>query len=455
MRRVLVLFLLLAATSTQAAKRAKVGDALCVSWSAPPLLALPPEGREAYLTALGDAGWRLVRTDFTWSAIEPTPGQRNFDAYDNLVTRAAAHGVRVVGILDYGNPWAAGAAPPGDDRYPPDDPKTFARFAKAAARRYRGRVPAWEMWNEPNDAFGNFWKPMPDPARYAELAALAARAVRRTDQKAKIVTGGLAPTFDILTYGKDWGFLSAAVAARPTLLRSFNAAALHPYTLLQKPPPEDDSSVVGLSVAHQIADFRERLREAQSPTLPIWATELGWHTAPDSGNPTFPGVSELDQARYLVRGTTLALGAGAARVCWYTVTDFPNAAHDKEAAFGLFRYNAGAPADFLDPKPAFTAAATFAHVLATTKLVGDLRDQLSLPPEAYGFAFRDKKAHRTIWVFWATRDGVVVQAPVDFPVHDAHIVDMTGIDTDLGRPGNLTLTLGQDPFYLVLEEGAS
>ncbi len=296
---------------------------------------------------------------------------------------------------------------------------------------------------------------MPDPARYAELAARAARAVRRGDQKAKIVTGGLAPTFDILTYGKDWGFLSAAVEARPTLLRAFNAAALHPYTLLQKPPPEEESTDLGPSVARQIADFRERLREAGAATLPMWVTELGWHTAPDSGNPIFPpGVSELDQARYLVRSTTLALAAGAERVCWYTVTDYPNAAHDKEAAFGLFRYNEGAPADFLDPKPAFAAAVTFARVLGTSKLVGDLRDQLGLPPAAHGFAFRDKKGKKTVWVLWATTDGIVIQTAVGMPVRGAHIVDMTGIDSDVGRPTDLTLTLGQDPFYLVLEEGA-
>jgi hypothetical protein len=297
---------------------------------------------------------------------------------------------------------------------------------------------------------------MPDPARYAELAALAARAVRRADPKAKVVTGGLAPTFDILAYGKDWGFLSAAVEARPTLLRAFHAAALHPYTFLQKPAPEEQTTQLGPPVAQQIANFRERLREAGAPTLPMWVTELGWHTAPDSGNPAFPpGVTELDQARYLVRSTVLSLGAGAERVCWYTATDYPNAAHDKEAAFGLFRYNEGAPADFLDPKPAFAAATTLARVLGPTKLVGDLRDQLGLPPEAYGVAFRDKKTKTTVWVLWATADGIVVQAAVGMPVRAARIVDMTGIDTDVGRPSDLTLTLGRDPFYLVLEEGAS
>src|SRR5262249_55892028 len=172
--------------------------------------------------------------------------------------RAAGTGFRLLAILDCGVDWAAAAAPPGDDRYPPDDPATFASFAAEAAARYRGRVQAWEIWNEPNNSLSGFWKPAPDPGGYARLAKAAAAAIVRADRKATIVTGGLAPTFDLLLYQRDWGFFTEASKAERRWFRRFDAAALHPYTLMQAPPPEQDNLPLGPSVPHQISDFRDR-----------------------------------------------------------------------------------------------------------------------------------------------------------------------------------------------------
>ncbi len=449
-RLVAALLLLTFVTPAVARRPPRVGDALCVSWSGPPLLALAPAARDAYLAALSAAGWRLVRTDFTWKDIEPTPGRLEFTAYDDLVARAAAHDIQLLGILDYGNPWAAVGVPANDDRYPPDDPATFARFAGATARHFRGRVPAWEIWNEPN--FAVFWKPGPEPARYATLATAAAATIRRADRKATIVTGGLAPTIDFFTFGQDWGFLAAVLQTAPRFLRAFDAVALHPYTFLQAPAPEIDAANVGPSLPHQIDHFRAVVRTGRGRRPPLWVTELGWHTAPDSGAPGFPpGVSELDQARYLVRGTTLALAAGVERVCWYTATDYTNFQHDKEAAFGVFRYDAastGPP----DPKPAFTAAATLGRVLGTTRFVRDLRRELRLPDDAYALCFRDRSRHTTVIVFWATREGVAVRAGIGSGVRGLTRVELDGTTTSLGRPRAVDLTVGQSPFYLVLDE---
>ena len=443
-----------AAIPAQTRKPVRVADALCVSQSDGPFLALAPEARDAYLGALADAGWKLMRTDFTWSRIQPAPppAASDFSAYDDLVDRAAAHGGKLVGILDYGTDWAAAAAPPGDDRYPPDDPSTFAAFATATAKRYRRRVPAWEVWNEPNNGLSGFWKPAPDPAAYARLAMAAARALRRADPKAAVVTGGLAPTLDLLTYGRDFGFFTAATAANAKWFRRFTAAAIHPYTLLQAPPPETDAPPAGPSVAHQLRDFRDRLVESRATKLPVWVTELGWHTAPDSGAGFPPGVSELDQARFLVRGTVLALSQLAERVCWYTLLDYPNFLHDKEAAFGLFRYQAAPAPGALDPKPAYGAAKTLAGVLGPTRFVRDLRAELNLPQDAYALCFQQRKPKRTIIVFWATRDGITVHQAVAPNVTAIRSIAMDGTVTTLDESGTVSFGLTDTPVYLVFDE---
>jgi hypothetical protein len=199
-------------------------------------------------------------------------------------------------------------------------------------------------------------------------------------------------------------------------------------------------------VPHQIGDFRARLAAARAARLPLWVTEIGWHTARDS---IFgPGVSEDDQARYLVRSVLLALAAGVARVCWYTATDYENFLHDKEAAFGLFRYPATTtPA----PKPSFVAARTLARVLGRTRFAGDRRATLGLPPEAYALAFRSRRPRVTVIVAWATRD-VPVTIPVPRGVRRLHLVDMYGAERALA-PRGVALTIGPGPIYVVLEEG--
>ena len=449
-----MLSLLAAVTPVHARRRVPVADALCVSQSDGPFLALAPAAREAYLAALADAGWKLLRIDFTWSRIQPDPVRFDFAPYDELVGRAAAHGVKLLPILDYGNDWAARAAPRGDDRYPPDDPRTFAAFAAHTARRYRRQVRAWEIWNEPNNGLSGFWKPTPDPAAYARLAVEAARALRHADGSATIVSGGLAPTLDVIAFGTDWGFLSAAAAGERGWLRGFDSAALHPYTFLQAPAPESDSTLpLGPSVVHQIDDFRARLREANAGSLPVWVTEFGWHTAPVSGFPLFPpGVSELDQARFLVRGTVLALSVLVERLCWYTLLDYPHFLTSKEDAFGLFHYQQDPVAGALDPKPSYVAATTLAHVLGPAHFARDLRQELGLPEDAYALSFSTGKPRRRIVVLWALRDELPVRIAIGRAVRRVRRIAMDGGESDLGRPRRVELTLGPTPLYLVLDE---
>jgi hypothetical protein len=69
----LALALVALAAPAHARPPVRVRDALCVSQSDAPFLALAPTARAAYLGALARAGWRLMRIDFTWSRIEPEP----------------------------------------------------------------------------------------------------------------------------------------------------------------------------------------------------------------------------------------------------------------------------------------------------------------------------------------------------------------------------------------------
>ena len=74
--------------------------------------------------------------------------------------------------------------------HPPLDLDAFARYLEALAARYRGRVAAYELWNEPNLSL-EWDETYPDPAYYVELLRVARPAIQRGDPNAKLIVGEL------------------------------------------------------------------------------------------------------------------------------------------------------------------------------------------------------------------------------------------------------------------------
>jgi len=133
------------------------------------------------VAALAEAkalGVDMVRMLVVWRRVSPTPTSdtppANFDAgdpdapgynwaiYDRFVNRARAAGLKVYLTLGPDIPdWASeepsvcphfigGYRALGQSCHWRPSPKRFFEFAKAAARRYAGRVDLWSMYNEPN-----------------------------------------------------------------------------------------------------------------------------------------------------------------------------------------------------------------------------------------------------------------------------------------------------------------
>ena len=116
------------------------------------------------LDRLAAGGFRWVRMDLFWHAVEIEPGRYDFRAYDALVASMAKRGIRIVFILDYGNPMYDSNLPPTSA----EGRAAFARFAATAAQHYRGEGIVWEIWNEPN--LNHFWLPEANVEHYGQLA---------------------------------------------------------------------------------------------------------------------------------------------------------------------------------------------------------------------------------------------------------------------------------------------
>ncbi len=123
------------------------------------------------------AGARALRFGVSWVDSEPRPGEYDWSKLDIIINTVYQHGMPVLPYLCYVPRWASSA--PQQENYwafPPRNPEWFARFAAAAAARYKGKVLAWGLWNEPDNVY---WKG--SPHELGELIWAAAAAIRRAD----------------------------------------------------------------------------------------------------------------------------------------------------------------------------------------------------------------------------------------------------------------------------------
>lgn len=378
-----------------------------------------------------ELGARWVRRDLTWHEIEREPGVMDFSEADTVIDRERGAGMQVLAILDYGHPFYSGSS---DPHAPPANIHAFGSYVGATVEHYKGRVAAYELWNEPNTPL--FWPPWPDPAAYARLARHAAECVRAADANATIVLGGMLGNLDPLLFGgRIWGFLEEALAAEPALIDVVDAVAIHPYTWLQYAPPEAASGTqasVQVSFPDMILDARRIATAYGRPSVPIWITEQGWHTATEAELTL--GVSEDEQAALMVRAHVLALSLGVERAFQFTYEDGAGDLADKESHFGMLRY---APSE---PKPSLAAYATLTRMLAPTRFASDLRRPWRLGANTYAYAF---DGARRIVVAWCA-----VAACPDLELDEApnEMVDMIGGQETPTR----RVRLGSAPLYLRL-----
>src|SRR5262249_59496432 len=76
---------------------------------------------------------------------------------------------------------------------PPTDFNDYANFLTAIATRYKGRVLAYEIWDQPN--IRRSWNGRPlSAASYVELLRVAYGAIKAVDPGIVVVSAGLAPT---------------------------------------------------------------------------------------------------------------------------------------------------------------------------------------------------------------------------------------------------------------------
>lgn len=213
---------------------------------------------------------------FPWAYMEPRQGRYEWDHADQVIDHAQRQGLKVVARIDYVPDWARPAQ--SSTRLLPDDHfDDYTRFVGAFAERYRGRVEAIVVWNEPNVSFEWGGRP-PDAAAYTRLLAGAYQAAKAADPTVQVWAAALAPTLargDEEGAVSDLDYLEAMYAAGAAPY--FDGLTMHAYGWRFAADDPPDPEVVNFRRVELLRDIMVAHGDGAKPA-PI--TEAGWNDNP-------------------------------------------------------------------------------------------------------------------------------------------------------------------------------
>ncbi len=371
------------------------------------------EPRSGELEMISQAGFHLVRMDFSWASTEKTEGNYDFSKYDLFLADLDTFHIHALLILDYANPlYDKGLATCSDAGR-----MAFTKWAVAAVSHFKKRGVIWEIWNEPNGDW--FWKPKANSENYAKLALAVSKALRTTAPDETIVGPALS--------GSDTNFLEAT--GKAGVFCYWNGVTIHPYT--------HEAPETFLAAYEKIRELIKHYPDAK-PGLDVMAGELGYATT---------WVDEKTQGEYLAREFLLDVMAHVPLTVWYDWRDDGIDPKDQEANFGIVHnmYHSQSEQVY-EPKPAYNAAATFFHQLHNAHFT----ERLSLEQSTdYALSFTNTKSK--VFVAWTTTK---TPHEVSIPAPDG-IYTITSFDgkkqiTGQASHGKLIVLLDGGPCYASL-----
>lgn len=237
---------------------------------------------EQLATVAKGGGTNSMRFHINWQKVEPYPDTWSepwWDHYERMYDALQARGMRPLITVIGSAPWARDAnyqscTNARGCEYPPGhwaDPQ-WGEFMAEVAIRFPSAA-AIEVWNEPN--MRGFYKPEPDPYRYAQLVRTAYNSIKAVDPEMTVLAGSMAPAPNTvknllgrIEYMGMNEFLTKAYATEPSIKQYSDAISFH--TVL----PETEFGATS-HWAKFFEDVREAKQTAGDVAKPLWLTETG------------------------------------------------------------------------------------------------------------------------------------------------------------------------------------
>ena len=312
-----------------------------------------PGGDQTSIDKVAGMRFNWVKQQVEWFRHEGSQGAYDFGGLDNLVNQANGAGINVMLSVVKAPHWAR----PGNTDFsvegPPANPQDMANFMGAMAAHFRGRVKAYEIWNEQNLHYEWGNEPL-SAARYAQLLCSVYGSVKANDPAAIVVSGALTPTgvndgrlaIDDVNYLRQMmangaGRCANGIGAHPS---GYNnpATVRAGWTNPAEPSFKGHRSFFFRSTMEA---YRAVLNQYGQGGKKIWVTEFGWASVENLGAGPAAGYeyagqnSEGEQAQYLKDAFSLGRSWGWVGPMFVWNLNFAPVAGpaDEKAAFGLVR----------------------------------------------------------------------------------------------------------------------
>ena len=279
-----------------------------------------PESTDRDLQLAKDAGFTWIKQRFEWRNIEKTKKDAfEWHEPDRIVDAVNKAGLGMIARLDNQPDWAR-----RDQIFPKTGPadniEDWKDYIEAVAERYKGKIAAYEIWNEPNLA-REWGDAKPDARAYTDILKVAYTAIKKQDPNALVISAGLSPTSEIS---------ERAVPDQQYLTEMYAAGAAQYYDMLGvhapgfKSEPEADPAVVAQNPTltnndpspvdakrvyafRHVEDMRALMVQNGDERKQIAILEMGWTADPRPNSPyAWHSVSEDQKGDYLVRAFQFA-----------------------------------------------------------------------------------------------------------------------------------------------------
>lgn len=275
-----------------------------------------PETADRDLGMMKDAGLTWVKQQFAWRDIEGAKkGTFIWENADRAVQLANAKGIDILARVDNAPDWAA----PGcfDEKKkqmgPAKNTQDWLDFLTAFVTRYKGRIRAYEIWNEPNLSREWCGRP-PNPTEYIALLKVSYEKIKAIDPNAIVVSAGLTPTTrnDEVAMPDATFVTKMYDAMKNNSTGYFDALGVHAPGF--KAPPEMSPDDVGKSKEYNnndgpagriycfrhVEDIRKIMEQRNDKNKQIMILEFGWTRDPIHKDYSWFAVDEQTQAKYIV-----------------------------------------------------------------------------------------------------------------------------------------------------------
>lgn len=384
--------------------RPKIDDSAIASDLATSWLVKPEQFDSlAQLAKLCGIFW--IRDRITWGELESNRGKwADNTRYDVSAEIQTKHGLRVYQVFHATPEWAQEVKVSHSF---PDDLRDVYNFSAEMAKRYKGEVLAWEVWNEPDISF--FSDELGDS--YSSMMKAMYLGFKSADPEILVLTCSFAMgpgKFAETIFQNDVG----------------NYFDIYNYHIYDKVEKHTERALAHINL----------MKKYGIKNKPIWLTEAGHPIRRNDDLVEYTTEQGQDVAEFLPKAIITSLSAGVDKYFWFILPYF------RENDFNLF----GLLRQDLTPTAGYCAMSACSYALGRAKYLGRLDIE---GVNAHVFERDDNDIAIALWTDEGKK-AVKIKADAE----KAKLIDVMGVDGEIAPNDKINAT--QSIKYLILPSGS-